>query len=560
MFATIRKNQKWLLWVIISVIIVTFVIFFTPEAGNMVGGRGNIDYGSIDGQPVTPGEFEMARREASLIYLTSTGTWPGEGGSNARSCDVANDSLQRLALIRSLEEMGSYADEAAAVGWIKRNFADADGAFNKGLYDQFIDGQIKARGISEEQFIEFVKHQVSFAQLQDVAGASGALFTESEAKLEFSEQFKTRSTEAVFLNTSNYAAQVKIDTNAVKLYFTNNIARYREPAKAVATYVTFANSNYLSQAEAKMAEIEDVDARLQAIYEDEGTNSFTGDDGKVLSREAALTKIRDEQLNALAHREARVAANELLTKIYNLQQTQTNLFETNLVSLASGMGLEAKTSEPFTATGGPDEIPFTARRTFAQAVFGLSAGSAISMEPIRSPEDAVYVVALNKRIPSKTPTFEEKTDTVIEDYKDSETMKLMREAGNKLYGSLTNHLAQGKTFIEAAKGEGFEAKSFPAFSRRDRTQEEISKFIPFTSFSSTAFQTEVGEVSRLGTSGETGYLIHVSSEGAPSEEKMKEELDEFIEMNRNGRRSAATSAFLSKLIESKRIVPPASAE
>ncbi len=548
MFATIRKNQKWLLWVIISVIIVTFVIFFTPEANNMLGGATKVDYGSIEGKPVTEGEFEQGRIESGLVYRLSTGSWPGDAGARGPEFEVVTASLQRVALLKLIEQFDIHADDNAVVTWIRRNFTDADNTFNKGFYDQFLATNLKPRGIDEELFHEFIKHQVAIGELQNVMAASGSFYTQSEAKADFGRQFKSRTTEAVFLSTTNYLPQVKVDTNAVKLFFTNSIARYREPAKAQATYVTFPNSNYTAQAEAKLAEIEDLDKDLEAAYEARGTNSFFGDDGKPLSKEDAIAEIKSDEADRIAHLEARKAANDLLTKLYALQEEQKNLFETNLVSLAKEAGLTTQVTAPFDASLGPIEVDFSARNPFASSVFALSAGNAVSLEPVRG-QSAVYVVALNKRIPSQTPKFETKAEQVTEDYKDSEANRLMREAGTKLYDQLTKATGEGKSFSDAAKEAGQTAITFPAIGQRDRTQADIAKYVSYQNYAGTAFQTDVGQVSRYATVGDTGYLVYVKEEAGPSEEQLAEELPDFIDMNRQSRESAAFNAKMSALLQ-----------
>ena len=45
MIGTLRKHSQWLWGIIITVVIVTFVIFFSPDAG-MSRGRGEADFGT----------------------------------------------------------------------------------------------------------------------------------------------------------------------------------------------------------------------------------------------------------------------------------------------------------------------------------------------------------------------------------------------------------------------------------------------------------------------------------------------------------------------------------
>ena len=58
MFGTIRKHQTWLWGIIIVGTVVSFVIYFSPNARfGMSGGRRN-SIGSVDGQSITPQQVQ----------------------------------------------------------------------------------------------------------------------------------------------------------------------------------------------------------------------------------------------------------------------------------------------------------------------------------------------------------------------------------------------------------------------------------------------------------------------------------------------------------------------
>jgi hypothetical protein len=73
MFAHIRKHQQWLFIVIIAVVIVSFVVFFTPSVGTGGGGGGgtgsNATIGTIDDQPVTQQEYYDAYKCCFAVLL-----------------------------------------------------------------------------------------------------------------------------------------------------------------------------------------------------------------------------------------------------------------------------------------------------------------------------------------------------------------------------------------------------------------------------------------------------------------------------------------------------------
>src|ERR1700746_1985480 len=75
MIGTIRKHQNWLWAVIIAVVIITFVIFFSPYSRMSNTARGPVNYGSINGQPVTEEAFYGAVGDVQMRYFFITGNW-----------------------------------------------------------------------------------------------------------------------------------------------------------------------------------------------------------------------------------------------------------------------------------------------------------------------------------------------------------------------------------------------------------------------------------------------------------------------------------------------------
>ena len=75
MIGTIRKHSQWLWGIIITVVIITFVIFFTPDAKFGRGG-GAPSYGTIYGEPIKRDDLAQAYADARLGYFLSTGQWP----------------------------------------------------------------------------------------------------------------------------------------------------------------------------------------------------------------------------------------------------------------------------------------------------------------------------------------------------------------------------------------------------------------------------------------------------------------------------------------------------
>src|SRR5262245_7790937 len=103
MFGTMRKHSTALWTIIIAVVIVSFVFFFSPYAKMQGQRRAANNFGSINGQPVDEEEFRQTAREVYLRYLINTGEWPDAKNQNY---DVTREAYYRLLVIRKQQEMG----------------------------------------------------------------------------------------------------------------------------------------------------------------------------------------------------------------------------------------------------------------------------------------------------------------------------------------------------------------------------------------------------------------------------------------------------------------------
>src|ERR1039457_85119 len=75
MFGTIRKHQTWLWALVITVMIVGLVTFFSPSAMRS-GMGGSYRYGTIDGERISEEDYANAFHETQLHFFLNYGSWP----------------------------------------------------------------------------------------------------------------------------------------------------------------------------------------------------------------------------------------------------------------------------------------------------------------------------------------------------------------------------------------------------------------------------------------------------------------------------------------------------
>src|SRR5512147_3347242 len=101
MFGTIRKHQTWLWAIIITLTIISFVIFFSPYS-KLNTARGPANYGSINGQRIAEEDFMDAWREVELRLFFMNGRWAEDSDKK----DLQTEAYKWLLLLQKQREMG----------------------------------------------------------------------------------------------------------------------------------------------------------------------------------------------------------------------------------------------------------------------------------------------------------------------------------------------------------------------------------------------------------------------------------------------------------------------
>ena len=289
MFGTIRKHQQWLWIIVVAGVIISFTAFFSP---NQPALRSLIDSGaggpSIDGRVITADLKVKADRLTRLQESLS-------GRTSSNDDRAAYQTLLFLEKIRSAKIDVSDQDVAK---WIRDNLTDpSTGQFN---YQNFLQSMVVARGFTELEFTEFVRYEIGRRHLLDVVGAAGKLVTPREVEDEVRTAHEETLASVVVFPMTNYLAGVQVAEASLPQYYTNQIARYMIPARVAAAYVQFPASNHLAEADAELAKVTDFNVQLESQYQKQGADSFRDEQNNVLTKEAAIGKLKEDQRKAVA--------------------------------------------------------------------------------------------------------------------------------------------------------------------------------------------------------------------------------------------------------------------
>jgi hypothetical protein len=494
MIGTIRKHSNFLWVIVIIFTVVSFVIFFTPEVGNLSGQK--INYGTAYGIELTREERVAAELETRLYVFNQIRQWP----DSSMTAQVNAMAMRRCVLLKRAELEGINVPDEAVARYLKRMFSDRETQkFSLANYNEFTTKLLPQNGINESQFEDYIRHEIALGQLNQMAGQSAGLISTRAAKSLFERENETVEAMAVFLQRSNQLTQVKIETNAITSYFTNNIGTYRIPERTVVDYVYFSFTNYFKQAETNLTTQTNLAVAIDGIYAQRGTNDFKDDDGKVLGAEDAKKKIRERMIEEESTQVGRTKMKEFANAVFRIVPVSA----ANLHNIAKEMGYEVKSTAPFTELDGPADLDVP--NNFASAAFNLSVE-----EPLASPlqwVDGVYIIAFNQRLPPKNPELTNVWNDVVRDYRRDQSSEMNLAAGLKLAKSIKQNLASGLTFEAACHTNGTQAIKLPPFTRFTRSIAQVEDFaIPTSEFANQAFDLEEGYSSEFVETGNGGFI------------------------------------------------------
>jgi hypothetical protein len=535
MFGTIRKHQTWLWAVIIAVIIVSFVLFFSPYSRMNNSARGEVDYGTINGEKVTQEQYSDASREVLLSYFFKNGSFPTDQTVRSGAFDPQRETYQWMLLLNGADKMGIRVgpQETARVAQAMIFQFQKSGIKTA---DDFIRQVLVPNHFEVEDLERYVRHFLIIQELIGTVGLSGKLVTPAEAQGLYEREHQELSTEAVFFSLSNHLSAVTATPEALNQFYTNHQAFYRVPDRVQVKYVRVDLSNFLAQAEADLMKTnfnDMLDLDLQKL----GTNYTRF--GKTPAE--ARAKIRELRIKEVAMPRARQAGAEFAGPLFDKEPIQAG----NLEILAKEKGMPVGTTAPFDSTVGPRELDVW--MDFVQRAFSLTPS-----DPFAGPiigTNAVYVIALDKKIPSYVPTLDQIHDKVAEDFKIFTALNQARMEGAAFAVTLTNELAMGKPFSSICLNAKLKPVPLPAFSLSSEDLPEVEGRVTLNQLKQMAFSTPPGKASGFQTTPEGGIILYVKSKLPLDVARMSSELPAYVNRVRSARQNDAFNDWFRKEYE-----------
>ncbi len=538
MFAGFRRFQR-VIWLAAAIIIIPpFVIFFSPQAGQMFSGRGGVgEFGKLGGETITQSQFLDARKEAFFRMRMYTGRWPDNDAER-----LTEFTYYQLLIAQQIKEQGIHVSDEAV-----RRTATSFGVSDLDTFMKMVPRN--PYSITKEDFIRFCEHETGFRELTQLASVSGQLLPPRDIESKFRKQSEESMVEAVFFNWADHTNGVSAAADAVARYYTNSQSQYRLPERIAVSYVEFAKSDFLSQGDAAITQrITNLTAFVDAEYQRQGGTNFTDPKNPlvVLPEKDAKEQLRDRIRGEFSLIAAYNKATEVADRMMNLSNQTAQAFE----GFLSAEKLPVKVSSPFDRNQSPVELKGLTSE-FASRAFELTnPASAILFAPIRG-EDGVFLVALKQRIPSQVEPLESVRSKVTADYIKSQGRDLSSRAGNAFYSSLTNQLPAGKSFAEVAAWSRLKIETLPPFSLSTETLPELAGRLELNTLKNTASRMTNGAVSRYTFTSDGGVVLHLRERKPVSDAVRKEKFTAFQQEERLSRMNEALGRWFDKVAQAK---------
>jgi hypothetical protein len=168
----------------------------------------------------------------------------------------------------------------------------------------------------------------------------------------------------------------------------------------------------------------------------------------------------------------------------------------------------------------------------------------------------VYLLALQTRLPSEIPSIETVRDRVTEDFRREQARLLAREAGTRFLVALTNALAEGKTFAEAAAAANLTHIALPRFTSASRNLPGWDPRVNFDQVKMLAANLQPGKAGDLVTTADGALVVFLKNREPVTDAEVKDALPNYLTELRKERQFEGFSDWFQHQIEATAIDMP----
>lgn len=443
-------QSKVLWYIILGVIVVSFVGFFMPtnRAGAKV--RDVPPVGEVFGKKISQDEYRLAYQNTYLWYILSSGRMIPM--TDELTAELRKEAWQRVAILRKAQADKILVADNEVVQQLQSLplFHAQNGAFDNNVYKAVL----KQLNLTPRQAEELFREQIAIYKLM-YRPAQAALISPYELTRAYHLYTDRFVLDYAVVPRSQVEKTVTVSKEAAQALFAQNPEAFRMPAKVRVAYVEFAVSNFMAKAEVPEGAALQVYNRNIENYRVENTNE------NAVVEYKAFEKVEGEITKQLKQAAARKLAVEKATEFVVDVSPKAEGGQPDFAGAAAAAGLKIKNLPAFGLNDELKGIDKTA--PFRQAAFSLENDSYTSFSDAIIGKDTVYVLSLNQKLPSFLPSFDAVEKQVMDAARDQAVARALAEHAVEIETKVKASLASGAGFKEAVKLLGLKVQTTPEF-------------------------------------------------------------------------------------------------
>ncbi|MFL2908400.1 MAG: SurA N-terminal domain-containing protein [Limisphaerales bacterium] len=584
MFGTVRKHSQPLWIVIIIMVVISFVVYFTPGYDPFENQGGTATEASVElsfarqqvllDQAITMSQQFGGFLPPSLNAQVLAGQFRDQDLNRDGEVDVSGldyAAHMRLLRLRKAKDLGIRASDNMVKARLEQMFSNPnDQKFSQDAYTGFLTqyrnaGLLGSGDSGEEQFQELIREQITFQQLDNLMTRSVGFFTDEATADQQAMDNKLYTAQAVFFSTSNRIDSVTNLASISTNFYPTLIDQYFVQPKRQVAYVLFPVAPYLEAAEKEIKLDDLVKERVDKHMN--STNSvdhFTDANGTKLVAGAALDaaysevrKTQQSSLDAITLPKAKVPTTELRKALFGGEQSEWIIDQLYAKAKAQELEVQSATTDRANAEA---LLP----QALVDAVFGLNLQPGqLSTSAVEVAGEGYYVWGLEKLIEGRPRNYEELTDEEKAEVKEAfiaaEVKKLASEEGNDYRDTLAELTTEGESVEDLLNDSKQTVISLPTMtlSATDVNATALEGLATVTEIQSVIGNLErenrslakpnwLSSYNPASTEGVGGFIVHVSKVedgAAPSPEDLRAFADQQRNMARNFNSMSTAARF-----------------
>lgn len=443
--------QSKIVWyIILGVIVVSFVGFFTPTMRAANRQQKAPPAGELDGKKVSQDEYRRAYHNTYVWYILSSGRMmPMNDELNAA---LRSEAWQRVAVLRKAQADKVLVTDKEIVQQMQSLplFRTQSGAFDINIYKAVL----QQLGMTSAQAEELFREQISIYKMM-YRPTQAALISPFELKKAYHLYTDRFVLDYAVLPRTQIEKTVTVPKADVQALFDKNPAAFTMPAKVRVSYVEFPVRDFTAKAEVPEGAALQVYNRNIENYRIENTNVNASAEYKPF--ESVEKEITADLKKYAAIKLAAEKASEFVADV----TPKSDGARPDFKGAAAAAGLKIKTLPAFSAK---DELPgIDSTAPFRQAAFTLDNDNYSSFSDAVIGKDTVYVLSLEQRYPAFVPEFSAVEKEVTAAARAEAVSKALAARAIEIEKAVAAAVAKGTDFKAAIKPFGLSVKTTPEF-------------------------------------------------------------------------------------------------